>query len=120
MAVNYSRSAKEAAETASEIASVGAEAMTVKADVSVSSDVGRMVDEVVERFGGVDILINNAGTTVFVPFSDIDGMKEEDWDNIMAVNLRGPFLCSKAVAPVMKDRGAGKDNKHQFDRRNQT
>ena len=108
VAVNYSRSAKEAAETASEIGSEGAEAMTVKADVSVSSDVGRMVDEVVERFGGVDILINNAGTTVFVPFSDIDGMKEEDWDNIMAVNLRGPFLCSKAVAPVMKDRGAGK------------
>ena len=108
VAVNYSRSAEEAAETASEIESVGAEAMTVRADVSKSSDVRRMVDEVVERFGGIDILINNAGTTVFVPFSDLDGMTEEDWDNIMAVNLRGPFLCSKAVAPMMKDRGAGK------------
>ena len=108
VAVNYSRSAEEATETASEIESVGAEAMTVKADVSLSSDVRRMADQIVERFGGIDILVNNAGTTVFVPFSDIDGMKEEDWDNIMAVNLRGPFLCSKAVAPIMKDRGAGK------------
>ena len=108
VAVNYSRSAAEAAETASEIESKGTEAMPVKADVSQSTDVRRMVDEVVERFGGIDILINNAGTTVFVPFPDIDGMTEEDWDNIMAVNLRGPFLCSKAVAPIMKDRGAGK------------
>ena len=108
VAVNYSRSAEEAAETVSEIESDGGKAMSVKADVSVSSDVPRMVDEVVEQFGGIDILINNAGTTVFVPFSDLDGMKEEDWDNIMAVNLRGPFLCSKIVAPIMKDRGAGK------------
>lgn len=108
IAVNYSRSAEEANETATEIESEGTEAMTVKADVSLSSDVQRMVEEVVERFGGIDILVNNAGTTVFVPFDDLDGMTEGDWDNIMAVNLRGPFLCSKAVAPVMKDRGAGK------------
>lgn len=108
VAVNYSRSAGDAAKTVSEIESVGTEAMTVKADVSQSSDVQRMVEEVVERFGGIDILINNAGTTVFVPFDDLDGMTEKDWDEIMAVNLRGPFLCSKAVAPFMEDRGAGK------------
>ena len=119
VAVNYSRSAEEAAETVSEIESDGGKAMSVKADVSVSSDVRRMVDEVVEQFGGIDILINNAGTTVFVPFSDLDGMKEEDWDNIMAVNLRGPFLCSQNRCTYYERSRGRKDNKRDFYRRHQ-
>ncbi len=108
LAINYSRSEKEANETVAEIKQAGGNAVAVKADVSSSSDVKRMVDEVVRAFGGVDILVNNAGATVFVRMEDLEGMKEEDWDRIMAVNVRGPFLCAKTVAPIMKQRGSGK------------
>ncbi len=108
LAINYSRSEREANETVSEIEAAGGKATAVRADVSSSADVRRMVDAVVDMYGGIDILVNNAGKTVFVPMNDLEGMNEDDWDSIMAVNVRGSFLCAKAVAPIMKQRGAGK------------
>ena len=66
-----------------------------------------MVQEVVESFGVIDILVNCAGTTVFVDFKDLAGLKESDWDRIFAVNVKGPFLCAQAVVPHMQERGAG-------------
>ena len=108
IAVAYRSSPKNANETVAKIEAIGGQAMAVHADVSSSDDVRSMVDSVVEQFGRIDILVNNAATRVIVPFSDLDALKEEDWDRIIAVNLRGPFLCAKAVAPAMKLRGAGK------------
>ena len=108
IAVAYRSSPKNANETVAKIEAIGGQAMAVHADVSSSDDVRSMVDSVVEQFGRIDILVNNAATRVIVPFSDLDALKEEDWDRIIAVNLRGPFLCAKAVAPAMKRRGAGK------------
>ena len=108
IAVAYLSSPKNANETVAKIEAIGGQAMAVHADVSSSDDVRNMVDSVVEQFGRIDILVNNAATRVIVPFSDLDALKEEDWDRIIAVNLRGPFLCAKAVAPAMKLRGAGK------------
>ena len=108
IAVAYLSSSKNANETVAKIEAIGGQAMAVHADVSSSDDVRSMVDSVVEQFGRIDILVNNAATRVIVPFSDLDALKEEDWDRIIAVNLRGPFLCAKAVAPAMKRRGAGK------------
>ena len=108
IAVAYLSSPKNANETVAKIEAIGGQAMAVHADVSSSDDVRNMVDSVVEQFGRIDILVNNAATRVIVPFSDLDALKEEDWDRIIAVNLRGPFLCAKAVAPAMKRRGAGK------------
>ena len=66
-----------------------------------------MVAQTVERFGGVDILVNNAGITHFVDFHDLEGMTEEKWDHILAVNVKGLFFCSRAVVPEMQRRGAG-------------
>ena len=108
VAVNYPGADEdEAKETVAEICASGGEAFPVRADVSVSGDVTRMVEQVVESYGGVDILVNNAGVTVFVPFSDLDGVQESDWDHLFAVNVKGAFLCTRAVAHYMKRRTAG-------------
>lgn len=66
-----------------------------------------MVERAREAFGSVDVLVNNAATTVFVGFNDLEGMTEEHWDRILAVNLKGPFFCARAVAGPMKEAGAG-------------
>lgn len=108
VAVGYLSSRENVDETVAEIAAIGGEALAVHADVSSSEDVQRMIDFVTDGLGSIDILVNNAATRVIVPFNDLDALKEEDWDRIIAVNLRGPFLCAKAVAPAMKRRGAGK------------
>lgn len=108
VAINYSRSEKEANETVAELRAAGAKAIAIRADVSNAADVKAMVERVVNEFGRIDVLMNNAGTTVFVPFSDLEGVSEADWDRIMAVNIKGTWLCSKAVAPIMKKQGQGR------------
>jgi 3-oxoacyl-[acyl-carrier protein] reductase len=105
--VNYSRSEDEAKETARDVERLGAKALLVRADVSRDEDVRSMVRQTLDAFGGVQVLVNNAATTVFVNFADLDGLKEEDWDRILAVNLKGPFFCSRAVAGPMKAAGQG-------------
>jgi len=107
VAVNYSRSEKEATETAQEIKKLGVPALSVKADVSQDAQVRKMVDEVVNKLGRIDILVNNAGTTDFVPPEDLEGLTEEMWDSAMAVNVKGTFFCSRAVVPIMKRQGGG-------------
>jgi len=108
VAVNYTRSEKEANDTADAIRGLGVEALTIRADVSRPADAQEMVERVASEFGRLDVLINNAGRTVFVPFPDLEAVSVEDWDAIMAVNVRGPWLCSKAVAPIMKRQGNGR------------
>ncbi len=107
VAVNYSRSEREAQEVVTAIRAQGGQAVAVQADVSLDAQVRRMVERVCHELGGLDMLINNAGTTAFVPLDDLEGMQEDDWDRIMAVNLKGAFFCARAVAPHIKARGGG-------------
>ncbi len=108
VAVNHpAPDADEARVTVSQIADAGGVAVAVEADVSSAPQVASMVDQVVGSFGGLDILVNCAGTTVFVDFKDLAGLNESDWDRIFAVNAKGPFLCAQAVVPHMQARGAG-------------
>lgn len=107
IAVNYSRSKKEADETVEELVGLGVKAQAVQADVAKVADLKRMIDEVAESFGRIDLLINNAGTTKFVAFKNLDGLEEEDWDQILAVNTKAPFFSAKLVAPVMRQNGGG-------------
>ena len=108
VAVNHpAPDANEARVTVSQIVDAGGAAVAVEADVSSAIQVAAMVEEVVESFGAIDILVNCAGTTVFVDFKDLAGLKESDWDRIFAVNVKGPFLCAQAVVPQMLERGAG-------------
>lgn len=107
VAVNYSRSEADAVQTAEELTRAGVEAMPIQADVSNAADVARMVEQAEKQFGRVDLLVNNAGYTAFVPMKDLDGMREDDWDRIMDVNVKGIWLCTKAAAPAMKRAGGG-------------
>ncbi len=92
-------------EVAASLRSGGADALGVAGDVTARADVGRMVDAAMERFGAVGILINNAG--VLRPTRVID-IPEEEWDWVVAVNLKGTFLCSQAVLPAMRAGGWGR------------
>lgn len=105
--VNYSRSEDEAKETVAEVERLGAKALLVHADVSRDSEVRAMVERAVDAFGSIHVLVNNAGTTAFVNFADLEGMTEDHWDRILAVNLKGPFFCSRAAAGPLKETGEG-------------
>lgn len=105
--VNYSRSEAEARQTAADVEVLGAQALLVRADVSRDDEVREMVRQTVDRFGSVDVLVNNAAVTHFVSFRDLEGLTEEMWDRILAVNVKGVFFCSRAVAPQMKQQGNG-------------
>ena len=107
VAVNYSRSRDEAEATARDIAAAGGRALAVRADVSREDEVRAMVASVVERLGGVDLLVNNAGATEYIALKDLDGVSDAVWDRIFAVNVKGPFYCARAVAPHMRARGRG-------------
>ncbi len=105
--INYSRSEDDAHETQRLVEAAGAKTLLVKADVSKDDQVQAMVRETVAQFGGLHVLVNNAAMTHFVPFADLDGMKEEYWDDIYAVNVKGVFFCSRAASKAMKDSGGG-------------
>ena len=74
-------------------------------DVSQADQVRCAAAELLERWGGLDILVNNAG---ICPTGSIEQISEEDWDRVLAVNLKGTFLCSQAFVKVMREQGAGK------------
>ncbi|RLB07937.1 MAG: beta-ketoacyl-ACP reductase [Deltaproteobacteria bacterium] len=98
--------ADKAAETAKEIEAHGGKALALGADVSKKEDTERMVAEVMKGLGRVDILINNAGINPFI--LPAEKVTEEGWDRVINVNLKGVFLCSQAVFPVMKEQGGGR------------
>ena len=94
-----------AEETVSMVSDAGGEAIAVETDVSVAASTQAMVQSALDRFGTVDILINNAGLVgETVKTAEVS---EESWDRIMAVDLKGVFLGSKAAIPVMLERGGG-------------
>ena len=100
--INYSRSAEEALKTQAEVKSLGVRCFIYLANVAKDTEVRDMVEKTVKDFGKLDILVNNAGMTHFVEHDDLEGMKEEYWDEIMAVNVKGMFFCSRAAAPELK------------------
>jgi NAD(P)-dependent dehydrogenase (short-subunit alcohol dehydrogenase family) len=96
---------KEAADAvAAECAAEGAQALALAVDVAKDVDCGRMVEETVKRFGRLDVLVNNAGYGFAGTVVDTD---ERAWDDLMAVNVRGVFLCSKHAIPAMAANGGG-------------
>jgi 3-oxoacyl-[acyl-carrier protein] reductase len=91
-------------EVVSEIEKQGGQALAVSCDVTQSKDAGRTVQESVARFGRLDVLVNNAGA---LHVSTVEGIPEEDWDRLMLVNLKGPFLVSRAALPALRKAGGG-------------
>ncbi len=105
--VNYTRSESEARDTAAEVEKRGAEALLVRADVSSDTDCRGMVDQALNRWGRLDVLVNNAGTTVFVAHRDLDALTDEMWDRIWDVNVKGAFFMARAAAKPMRAGGQG-------------
>ena len=103
--INYSRSAGDAEDTAKEARAIGIDAIAHRADIADEAQVKGMVSMAVERFGRLDVLVNNAGTTRFIPHPDLDALTEEVWDEILGVNLKGTFFCCRAAAPALKKAG---------------
>lgn len=95
-------------EVAKEIKDKGGEALALHIDVSREADTVEMAKKTVERFGRIDILINNAAVLHSLGFNSWDSWSPEDWDRIYAVNAIGSWLCTKAVVPYMIDQGKGK------------
>lgn len=100
--VNYASSAQGAIETVEQIKAAGGEAYACKCNVASQEEVDAMVAEIVERYGKIDILVNNAGITKDTLLLK---MSEKDFEDVLDVNLKGAFLCMKAVTkPMMKQR----------------
>jgi 3-oxoacyl-[acyl-carrier protein] reductase len=102
VAVVYSKSESEARETVGDLRKAGVRAEAYRADVSNSDDVRTVVDSVARDFERLDVLVNDAGTTKFVPFADLHGIEETDWDRLMNVNAKGPWMLTRAAAPHLK------------------
>jgi NAD(P)-dependent dehydrogenase (short-subunit alcohol dehydrogenase family) len=96
--VNYRKNNNMAEDVAEKIRRLGCRALTIQADVSQKTDVNRMVQTALDKFGRIDILVNNAGIFIGGKIADL---KEEIWDRVMAVNLKGVFLCCQAVGNYM-------------------
>ncbi len=102
--VNYHSNESAANEVANEIKQLGRQALVLQGDVSKVDDVQRTVQQTVAQFGKIDVLVNNAGMEVYQPFLQVT---EAEWDRVIGVDLKGPFLCSQAAAREMVKRGQG-------------
>ncbi|WP_090737651.1 SDR family NAD(P)-dependent oxidoreductase [Paenibacillus sp. Mc5Re-14] len=100
--VNYSRSKDEAEETVRMILEQGGSAIALQADVSKDREVRDMVEQIVQQYGTVDVLVNNASITHHILMEDLGAVTEEVWNDLLDVNVKGMFYCARAVAPSMK------------------
>ena len=98
---------ERAAETAAQIEALGGRALAVPTDVSAADSVAAMAGAALDRFGRIDVLVNNAAI-VDVARQPSDLISEEEWDRVMLVNVKGPWLCVRAVLPAMREQRGGK------------
>jgi len=103
--VNYTSNEKAAMEVVAEIEKMGGQAMAFKADVAKKAEAEAMVQATVDAFGGIDILVNNAG---FTRPALLLKMTEEQWDAVVNIHMKGPFLCTQAAAQHMAKKNSGK------------
>jgi 3-oxoacyl-[acyl-carrier protein] reductase len=104
--VHYNKNKTGAEDAVSQIQNMGGEAISVSGDLSKGQNVDHLIKEVVDQFGTIDILVNNAGT--LVERRTIEAMDDDLWSRVMDVNLTSVYLCSKAVIPIMKEKGNGR------------
>ena len=105
--INYSRSATEAETTAKACQELGGETLVCQGDVSNDDDCRRIVAETIEKWGRVDGLMNNAGTTQFVADNSLEALSADDFLRIYHVNVVGAYQMARAVAPSMQEQGKG-------------
>jgi 3-oxoacyl-[acyl-carrier protein] reductase len=109
IAVVCARSHEEAARVARELTSrFQIDAAAFACDLTDGAAIERLISDARQRFGRIDILVNDAAYNTSIPFADLDGLTLEVWDKIMAINLTGPLRLIKAVAPIMKAQARGR------------
>lgn len=104
VAINYSRSQKEAEETQEMVRAFGVPAILCWCSVADDGAVRAMVARCREELGGLDVLVNNAGTTHFIDHANLDALTDEVWDEIFQVNVKGTFYATRAAMPLLKER----------------
>lgn len=105
--VNYSRSREDADDTVAQIQKLGGLALAIQADVADDSACRNMIASTIAKWERIDVLINCAGTTRFIPFDDLDLVTDEIWERLYKVNVVGAFHCSRAVRDPMLKAGGG-------------
>jgi 3-oxoacyl-[acyl-carrier protein] reductase len=105
VAVNYSRSEKEAEETFAEVRALRVPAILGKCSVADDAGVRALVARCRDELGGLDVLVNNAGTTHFIDHTDLEAVTDAVWDDILSVNLKGTFYACRAAMPLLQERG---------------
>jgi 3-oxoacyl-[acyl-carrier protein] reductase len=104
VAVNYSKSEREAKETLAAVKEAGVPAILYHTSVGDDTGVRQMLARCRDELGGLDVLVNNAGTTHFIPHTDLEGLTEQVWEDIFRVNMMGTFYCCRAAMPLLKER----------------
>jgi 3-oxoacyl-[acyl-carrier protein] reductase len=105
--INYTKSKAEAEDTFAAVRELGVPALLFQGDVSRDEDCRAMAKAAEQQLGRIDILINNAGTTAFIPHGDLEAVKPEDFTRIMGVNLQGPFQMVRAARAALEASGQG-------------
>ena len=103
VAINYRKSAKAAEELAEEIERAGVRAVAIQANVQSDDEIRLMMDRIRDHFGRLDVLVNNAGVTHWIKLSDLEALTDDIWDEILDVNVKGAFRCTRAAAPMLGD-----------------
>ncbi len=107
VAVNYRASRDEAEAVAAKIREAGGEAFAIQASVADEAQVKAMMSAVFERWGRLDVLVNNAGWSQVTPHEKLEELTDEIWDRTLDTNLRGAFYCVRQAVPVMRENGGG-------------
>lgn len=101
--INYTRSEKEAAQTAADAKQAGAATLMVQCDVSDDEAVRGMIAQIGERFGRLDRLVNNAACTYFIEHANLEELTGDKWDRILSVNVKGAFFVTRAAVPMLRE-----------------
>lgn len=103
--ISYRTSTQDARTTLEKLSAYGIRAEAIRADVSKAADVRKLITRIEQRFGRLDVLVNNAAVFERTPFATLT---ERDWDRHLNTNLKGPFLCALVASQLMRRRGEGK------------
>jgi 3-oxoacyl-[acyl-carrier protein] reductase len=102
--IGYAHSETEAHQTAADVVAAGGQALTLKADVADEAQVKALIAATLQHWGGIDVLVNSAGTTVFADLADLEAIADAAWDRLFQVNVKGVWYCCRAAAPTLKQR----------------
>lgn len=108
VALSYVGNADGATRTVDAVEALGRRALAVQVDQRDPAAIDAATRQVVERFGRVDILVNNAAWNIGIPFKDLDALTADVWDRMLETNLRGPFLLTRALAPHLREHRCGR------------